>query len=50
MAPERLDLLNKGGNPLSRQIVSTGADHYFTDRSDQLTEEVIAWLDSLDWD
>ena len=50
MAPERLDLINKGGNPLSRQIVSTGADHYFTDRSDQLTEEVIAWLDSLDWD
>ena len=50
MAPERLDLMNKGVNPLSRQIVSTGADHYFTDSSDQLTEEVSTWQDSLGWD
>ena len=50
MAPERLDLMNKGGNPLSHQIVSAGADHYFTDSSDQLTEAISAWLDSLGWD
>ena len=50
MAPERLDLINQGGNALSRLIVSPGADHYFTDNSDQLIEEVSTWLDSLGWD
>jgi len=49
LAPERLDLINQGGNALSRQVVSAGADHHFTDRSDQLTEEIGAWLDSLGW-
>ena len=49
MAPERLDLMNKGGNALSKQVASAGADHYFTDKSDQLTKEVSNWLDSLGW-
>jgi len=49
IAPERLALMNKGGNALSKQVASAGADHYFTDKSDQLTEEVSTWLDSLGW-
>ena len=49
MAPERLDLMNKGGNALSKQVASAGADHYFTDKSDQLTKGVSNWLDSLGW-
>ncbi|MDP6919786.1 MAG: alpha/beta fold hydrolase [Arenicellales bacterium] len=49
MAPERLQLINEGGNPLSKQVVSAGVDHYFTDNSDQLIEEVNGWLDSLAW-
>jgi len=50
MAPERLALMNKGGNALSKQVASAGADHYFTDKSDQLTEDVSHWLDSLGWE
>jgi len=49
MAPERLQLMNQGGNPLSRQVMSAGVDHYFAGNSDQLTEEVSVWLDSLGW-
>jgi len=47
LAPERLKLLNHGGNPLSKQVVATGADHYFSDNSEQLIKEVSDWLDSL---
>ena len=48
LAPERLDLINQGGNTLSRQVVSAGADHDFSDNSEQLIKEVSDWLDSLD--
>ena len=48
LAPERLQLINHGGNPLSKQVVATGADHYFSDNSELLTKEVSDWLDSLD--
>ena len=47
LAPERLQLINHGGNPLSKQVVATGADHYFSDNSELLTKEVSDWLDSL---
>ena len=47
LAPERLQLINHGGNPLSKQVVATGADHYFSENSELLTKEVSDWLDSL---
>ena len=47
LAPERLKLINHGGNPLSKQIAAPGADHYFSDNSEQLIKEVSDWLDSL---
>ena len=47
LAPERLQLINHGGNPLSKQITAPGADHYFSDNSELLTKEVSDWLDSL---
>ena len=47
LAPERLQLINHGGNPLSKQVVVTGADHFFSDNSELLTKEVSDWLDSL---
>jgi len=28
MAPERLHLIQQGGNPLSQQVIAPGADHY----------------------
>ncbi len=47
LAPERLTLINHGGNPLSKQMISAGADHDFSDNSEQLIKEVSDWLDSL---
>ena len=47
LAPERLQLINHGGNPLSKQAVATGADHDFSDNSELLIKEVSDWLDSL---
>ena len=47
LAPERLKLINHGGNPLSKQIAAAGADHYFSDNSELLIKEVSDWLDSL---
>jgi len=49
MASERLQLMNQGGNPLSKQVMSAGVDHDFTGNSDQLIEEVSVWLDALGW-
>ena len=47
MAPERLHLIQQGGNPLSQQVIAPGADHYFTGTSDQLIENISVWLDGL---
>ncbi len=47
LAPERLKLINHGGNPLSKQIAAPGADHYFSDNIELLTKEVSDWLNSL---
>jgi dienelactone hydrolase len=46
-APERLAMLQRAGNPQSRQQVIPGADHYFSDAGQPLLEAVAAWLDSL---
>ena len=48
LAPERLKLIHHGGNPLSKQLVATGADHHFSDNGEELIKEVSDWLDSLD--
>ena len=48
LAPERLTLINHGGNPLSQQMISAGANHDFSNNSEQLIKEVSDWLDSLD--
>ncbi len=48
MAPERKAAMEKAGNPLSKQVVLPGADHYFSGIGDPLVESVAAWLDTLD--
>lgn len=47
MAPERAAAVADAGNPLSRQIVIEGADHYFEGHEEQLVEVVSAWLETL---
>ena len=47
MAPGRLAMMKKAGNPKSKQVVVEGANHYFTDKGDELVAPVIEWLDSL---
>jgi hypothetical protein len=53
MAPERLALMEKAGNSLSRQVVVPGSDHYFHGKGEPLLEAVDAWLmmisDQLGW-
>ncbi len=48
LAPERKAAIDRAGNSLSRQIVLPGADHYFTDKGDELTAVVAQWLAGLD--
>ena len=47
MAPERLTLIEEGGNRASSQRIAPGAGHYFTGQADLLLQEVGAWLGSL---
>ncbi len=44
MVALRADMLKENGNPASRQEVIEGADHYFHDHGEALTEAVAAWL------
>jgi alpha-beta hydrolase superfamily lysophospholipase len=46
-APGRLMSITKAGNSKSKQIIIPGANHYFTDKGDELVEPVVKWLDSL---
>ena len=46
-APGRLLSITKAGNPKSKQIIIPGANHYFTDKGDELVKPVVKWLDSL---
>ena len=46
MVEERRLLLQQNGHPASTQRVLEGADHYFTDDGERLTEIVADWLDS----
>lgn len=47
MAPERLAAMNKAGNTKSKQVVVSGADHYFKEKGNALVIEVAKWLDTL---
>ncbi|MEZ5451722.1 MAG: DUF3530 family protein [Thiothrix sp.] len=47
MAPERQALMQKAGNPNSKQMVLPVADHYFKDKGEELTAVVSTWLNSL---
>ena len=46
MAQNRRDLLAQNANASSTQIEVDGANHYFTDAGDQLTEQVLNWLNN----
>ena len=48
LAPGRLSNIEKAGHTLSKQIVVPEADHYFTDRGDELLLAVGDWLSQLD--
>jgi pimeloyl-ACP methyl ester carboxylesterase len=47
LAPGRWQQIQQAGNPLSRHRLVDDADHYFTDRGDDLVEPVGKWLDSF---
>lgn len=47
LAPERMALMQKAGNPHSRQMVLPAADHYFKEKGEELTAVVANWLNSL---
>ena len=46
-AAQRQALIQKGGNSASRQMVLPEANHYFTDKGNELTAVVGSWLNSL---
>jgi acetyl esterase/lipase len=47
MAPERLAGIKKAGNAKSKQVIVPGANHYFTDKGDELVAPIVDWLDGL---
>lgn len=46
-AGERQSLMQKAGNPHSKQMVLPEADHYFKEKGEELTAVVATWLNSL---
>ncbi len=49
MVDSRLEMLRQNGNPGSHQEVVQGANHYFQDYGETLTEAVATWLNSTDF-
>lgn len=47
MAPERLSMMKKAGNNKSAQVIVPGANHYFTDKGNELVTPIIEWLNKL---
>ncbi len=47
MAPIRLAGIKKAGNTKSKQVIVPDANHYFTDKGDELVAPIVEWLDSL---
>ncbi|MCP4186181.1 MAG: DUF3530 family protein [Gammaproteobacteria bacterium] len=48
LAPGRSQQIQQAGHTLSQQTVVADADHYFTDRGEELVEVVGQWLDDLE--
>lgn len=48
LAPRRWSAITRAGHPLSKQLAIDNADHYFTDRGEDLLEVVAEWLDALE--
>ena len=49
LAAERKNQVEQNMHAASSQQVLAGSNHYFTDQGEALTEAVLEWLDSLDW-
>ena len=47
LAPGRLAAIEKAGNPKSKQLVVSGANHYFTGKGEPLLAAIAQWLDTL---
>ncbi len=47
MAPTRLTEMKKAGNTKSKQVIVPGANHYFTDKGDELVAPIVEWLNGL---
>ena len=47
MAPERLRLIRVAANKKSSQVMVEGAEHYYVDKGDALTQVIDQWLQSL---
>lgn len=47
MAEERRRLIRQAGNKKSNQAVVKGADHYYVDKGEALTQIISQWLDEL---
>ncbi len=47
MAPDRLEMIGKAGNPKSQQMAVPDADHYFKGQNEALLSSVEEWLSSL---
>lgn len=47
MAVDRLDLIETAGNKKSDQVIIRDADHYYVDKSEELTEVISQWLKAL---
>lgn len=50
MAESRKSLIDKAGNKKSKQVIIKGADHYYVDKGEDLTQALAAWLDTLQFD
>lgn len=46
-AKQRMDDIQRAGNKKSKQIIVMGGDHYFSEKDDELLEEVSEWMQGL---
>ena len=46
-AAQRFAMIQQAGNKLSRQIKITGANHYYEDKGEALTQAISQWLETL---
>ena len=46
-AKQRLDYIKRGGSKKSKQVIVMGADHYFTEKNDELLQVLSDWMQGL---